>query len=93
MCPVFDSGADPLIRAGPPGPALPEIDNSEEADEGVGCGPGGRPTKTKWHCAKYVRQAIQATSVATHPTGFKRTRFRTIGFGFNELTGGVVASE
>jgi len=46
VVPGFDSGADPLIRAGPPGPAFPQIDNSEEADEGVGCGPEGPPHKT-----------------------------------------------
>jgi hypothetical protein len=57
----FDGGADPLIRAGTPGPAFPQIDNSEEADEGVGCGPGGPPHKTKWHCAKCVRQTLEAT--------------------------------
>jgi hypothetical protein len=37
-------GADPPIRAGPPGPALPLSTNFAEADEGVGCGPGARPT-------------------------------------------------
>jgi hypothetical protein len=41
-------GADPLIRAGPPGPALPQIDTSGEADEGVGCGPGGPPHEARW---------------------------------------------
>src|ERR1035437_4106861 len=33
-------GADPLFRAGPPGPALAA---SEQADQGVGRGPGGPP--------------------------------------------------
>jgi hypothetical protein len=44
---VMRGGADPLVRAGPPGPA--SFDNEirlvhgEQADEGVGCGPGGPP--------------------------------------------------
>jgi len=33
-------GADAPVRAGPPGPALPAF---EQADRGVGCGPGGPP--------------------------------------------------
>src|ERR1035438_8427535 len=44
--PVFDSvgGADPLVRAGPPGPAPTSIDKHEQqADVGVGRGPGGPP--------------------------------------------------
>jgi hypothetical protein len=36
-----ESGADPLVRAGPPGPALPASSIFSQADEGVGCGPGG----------------------------------------------------
>jgi hypothetical protein len=35
-------GADALVRAGPLGPALPTL--KTEADGGVGCGPGDRPT-------------------------------------------------
>src|SRR5260370_19039046 len=35
-------GADALVRAGPPGPALPM---SDQADQGVGRGPGGPPHK------------------------------------------------
>ncbi len=34
-------GADPLVRAGPPGPACCSL--TEQADVGVGCGPGGPP--------------------------------------------------
>jgi hypothetical protein len=38
------SGADPLVRAGPPGPAASSIDKyQQQADVGVGCGPGGPP--------------------------------------------------
>ena len=58
----FDRGADPLIRAGPPGPAFPQIDNSEEADEGVGCGPGVRPTKPSGIAQSACAQVLQATS-------------------------------
>jgi hypothetical protein len=37
-------GADPLVRAGPPGPAASSIDKyQQQADVGVGCGPGGPP--------------------------------------------------
>ena len=42
-------GADPLVRAGPPGPAFALRANirpwSKEAYEGVGRGPGGPPHK------------------------------------------------
>jgi hypothetical protein len=38
------SGADPLVRAGPPGPATSSIDKyQQQADVGVGRGPGGPP--------------------------------------------------
>ncbi len=38
------SGADPLVRAGPPGPAASSIDKyQQQADVGVGRGPGGPP--------------------------------------------------
>jgi predicted TIM-barrel fold metal-dependent hydrolase len=37
---VGHCGADPLVRAGPPGPAILA---GQEADEGVGRGPGGPP--------------------------------------------------
>jgi hypothetical protein len=37
------SGADPLVCAGPPGPGLRVSSISHQADEGVGCGPGGPP--------------------------------------------------
>jgi hypothetical protein len=38
------SGADPLVRAGPPGPATSSIDQyQQQADVGVGRGPGGPP--------------------------------------------------
>src|ERR1035441_4227077 len=38
------SGADPLVRAGPPGPAVSSIDKyQQQADVGVGRGPGGPP--------------------------------------------------
>jgi hypothetical protein len=37
-------GADPLVRAGPPGPATSSIDKyQQQADVGVGRGPGGSP--------------------------------------------------
>ena len=37
-------GADPLVRAGPPGPATSSIDKyQQQADVGVGLGPGGPP--------------------------------------------------
>jgi hypothetical protein len=37
-------GADPLVRAGPPGPAASSIDKyQQQADVGVGRGPGGPP--------------------------------------------------
>jgi len=51
---AFDSGADPLIRAGPPGPALLKTDSCEEADEGVGCGSEDPPHQARW-------QRLQAT--------------------------------
>jgi hypothetical protein len=38
-------GADPLIRAGRPRPALLQSTNFEEADEGVGCGTEVPPRK------------------------------------------------
>jgi MFS family permease len=45
--PARTGRADPLVRAGPPGPALgpvePESRPQQEADEGVGRGPGGPP--------------------------------------------------
>jgi hypothetical protein len=35
-------GADPLVRAGPPGPATSSLDEYQwQADVGVGRGPGG----------------------------------------------------
>jgi hypothetical protein len=38
-------GADPLVRAGPPGPATSSLDEYQwQADVGVGRGPGVRPT-------------------------------------------------
>ena len=38
------SGVDPLVRAGPPGPATSSIDKyQQQADVGVGRGPGGPP--------------------------------------------------
>jgi hypothetical protein len=37
------SGAEPLVCAGPPGPALRASSISYQADEGVGRGPGGPP--------------------------------------------------
>src|SRR5258708_6385907 len=43
----INRGADPLVRAGPPGPALLSTrsgsSRTEQADEGVGRGPGGPP--------------------------------------------------
>jgi hypothetical protein len=40
-------GRTPLVRAGPPGPAASSIDKyHQQADEGVGRGPGGPP-----HCS------------------------------------------
>lgn len=49
--------ADPLVRAGPPGPALgpmaSAVPGRGEADEGVGRGPGGsapRPLKNERQC-------------------------------------------
>ena len=37
-------GADPLVRAGPPGPATSSIDQyQQQADVGVDRGPGGPP--------------------------------------------------
>ena len=48
-------GADPLIRAGPPGPALLEPTNFAEADRGF-----GRPTRSSGDF-----------QVATNPTGFQ----------------------
>src|SRR5207302_3316543 len=45
---LLPSGADPLVRAGPPGPACRELSaDSPQADEGVGRGPGGPPHSTK----------------------------------------------
>jgi hypothetical protein len=39
-----DPLADPLVRAGPPGPAASSIDKyQQQADVGVGRGPGGPP--------------------------------------------------
>ena len=47
----IDCGADPLVRAGPPGPAFRnriEIrTNVRKAGEGIGCGPGVRPRQRK----------------------------------------------
>jgi hypothetical protein len=38
-------GADAPVRAGPPGPPFPRSDGlQQQADVGVGCGPGVRPT-------------------------------------------------
>jgi hypothetical protein len=63
---VMRGGADPLVRAGPPGPA--SFDNEirlvhgEQADEGVGCGPGGPP-----HSAHQFRENEVTLGIA-HPT-------------------------
>jgi hypothetical protein len=39
-----NGGAEPLVRAGPPGPAASSIDKyQQQADVGVGRGPGGPP--------------------------------------------------
>jgi hypothetical protein len=46
--------AVPTATAGPPGPAPAQIDTSEEADEGVGCGSGDPPHQAPW-------QSLQAT--------------------------------
>jgi hypothetical protein len=35
--------ADPLVRAGPPGPAAHSIAESQQAGQGAGRGPGGPP--------------------------------------------------
>jgi hypothetical protein len=46
----FDGGADPPVCAGPPGPAprrQTQLDPAQEADGGVGRGPGGRPTRVQ----------------------------------------------
>src|ERR1700722_7142058 len=46
---ALGSGADPLVRAGPPGPALRkrnQVHPNGQADEGVGCGARGQPHPT-----------------------------------------------
>jgi len=48
-------GADPLVRAGPPGPA-----SDPEADEGVGRGPGGPP-----HPQRYIRGLFSGGTFCT----------------------------
>jgi hypothetical protein len=60
-----ESGADPLVRAGPPGPALRASSISHQADEGVGCGPGGpshfvfKGAPPRNHSARFLAIAVR----------------------------------
>jgi succinyl-CoA synthetase alpha subunit len=58
-CPPSLSGADPLVRTGPPGPVPGPLRRSE-ADEGVGRGPGGPP-----HLGKYIRGLFSGGTFCT----------------------------
>src|ERR1039458_2117526 len=73
-------GADPLVRAGPPGPATSSIDiYQQQADVGVGRGPGGPPHFAFVHPRPSVldlvntaRMGACATSIP-HLTNFTST--------------------
>ena len=58
-------GADALVRAGPPGPALPAF---EQADQGVGCGPGGPPHEDR-RGLRQDRIAVPVVSVGNITMG------------------------
>src|ERR1035438_10095884 len=53
-CFACNGGADPLVRAGPPGPALTAMNQvlepPHQADGGVGRGPGGPPHHQRRLC-------------------------------------------
>src|ERR1019366_7366024 len=61
-----NGGADPLVRAGPPGPAASSIDKyQQQADVGVGRGPGGPPHLVA--CATSVLHRAASGAARLHP--------------------------
>ena len=57
-------GADALVRAGPPGPAFPA---SEQADQGVGRGPGGPPHQNHRGAKRNQDLVVQGKQVTYEP--------------------------
>jgi hypothetical protein len=64
-----NGGADPLVRAGPPGPAASSIDKyQQQADVGVGRGPGGPPHFVFVHLGPSVFDGANAANTIVRAT-------------------------